>query len=176
MTEILFHADLDGRFAPACGRPTAGAMDYAGLLGAIDVLRAAAPASGAAPVVLLGGNWAGPDPLASQILSGGAAGARTLAALLARGRYDAIAIGHEELSLDAPLLDLVLPALARAGLPLVATNLICDARRPVCGAIKREILVRRPDSVVGVLAIISPSVISGIAPGRMAGLGLWIAA
>ena len=32
--------------------------------------------------------------------------------------------------------------------------------------------MRRPDAVVGVLAVVSPSVIAGIAPGRMAGLGL----
>lgn len=172
-TEILFHADLNGRFAPVCGQPAAVATDYAGLVATIDAQRAAAPAGGdAPPVVLLGGNWAGPDPLVGEILAGGAAGARTLAALVARGRYDAIAIGHEELSLDAAPLDELLPALARAGLPLIASNLSCDAPRPACAAYKREILVRRPSAVVGVLAVISPSVIAGIAPGRMAGLKL----
>jgi len=170
-TEILFHADLDGRLAPVCGQPATAALDYAGLLASIALQRAAARVD-APPVVLLGGNWAGPDPIATEILAGGVAGARTLAALLARGSYDAIAVGHEELSLPAAELDELLPALARAGLPLVATNLDCDARRPACAAIKREVLVRRPNAVVGVLAVISPSVIAGIAPGRMAGLGL----
>ena len=172
-TELLFHADLDGRFAPVCGQTPTVAIDYAGLLASIDARRAAALAGAAQPpVVLLGGNWAGPDPLASEILSDGAAGARTLAALLGRGQYDAIAVGHEELSLAPAVLDELLPVLARAGLPLVASNLICDARRPACAAIKRELLVRRPDAIVGVLAVVSPSVIAGIAPGRMAGLGL----
>jgi 2',3'-cyclic-nucleotide 2'-phosphodiesterase (5'-nucleotidase family) len=172
-TEILFHADLDGRFAPLCGQPLAAASDYAGLLASIDGRRAAALADGARPpVVLLGGNWAGPDPLITEILSGGAAGAHTVAGLLGRGQYDAIALGHEELSLAPALFDELLPVLARAGRPLVASNLTCDARRPACGAIKRDILVHRPDAVIGVLSVVSPSVIPGIAPGRMAGLGL----
>jgi 2',3'-cyclic-nucleotide 2'-phosphodiesterase (5'-nucleotidase family) len=169
--KILFSADLDGQFAPACGQTAA--PDFVGLLAGIDLERAAArDAEAPPPVVLLGGNWSGPDPLATEILASGAAGARTVAALLARARYDAIAIGHVELSLAPPLLDELLPALARAGLPLVATNLTCDARRPACAAIKRELLVRRSNAVVGVLAVISPSVIAGLAPGRMAGLGL----
>ena len=85
-TMILFHADLDGQFAPVCGQPPPVAISYAGLLASIDLQRAAAPVGDAPPpVVLLGGNWAGPDPLAFEILSGGAAGARTLAALLAAG-------------------------------------------------------------------------------------------
>ena len=172
-TEVLFHADLDGRLAPVCGQPPAAAIDYAGLLAGIDARRAAALASEVPPpVVLLGGNWAGPDPLAGEILSDGVAGARTLAALLGRGQYDAIAIGHEELSLAPAVLDQLLPVLARAGLPLVASNLTCDARRPACAAIRRELLVRRPNAIVGVLAVVSPSVIAGIAPGRMAGFGL----
>ncbi len=172
-TEILFHADLDGRFAPVCGQPPAAAIDYAGLLASLDVRRAAARSGDAPPpVVLLGGNWSGPDPLTDEILSGGLAGARLLAALLGRGQYDAVAVGHEELSLAPAVFDGLLPALARAGLPLVASNLTCDARRPACAAIKHEILVRRPNALVGVLAIVSPSVIAGIAPGRMAGLGL----
>ncbi len=171
--KILFHADLDGQFAPPCRQPAAAVRDFAGLLAGIDLRRADARDAGEPPpVVLLGGNWSGPDPLANQILASGLAGARTIAALLARAHYDAIALGHVELSLAPPLLDELLPALARAGLPLVATNLTCDARRPACAAIKREILVRRSNALVGVLAVISPSVIAGIAPGRLAGLGL----
>ncbi len=171
--KILFHADLDGQFASACGQPAAAVRDFAGLLAGIDLQRAGARDAGQPPpVVLLGGNWSGPDPLANEILASGVAGARTMAALLARAHYDAIALGHVELSFAPPLLDELLPALARAGLPLVATNLTCDARRPACAAIKHEILVRRSNAVVGVLAVISPSVIAGIAPGRLAGLGL----
>jgi 2',3'-cyclic-nucleotide 2'-phosphodiesterase (5'-nucleotidase family) len=168
---ILFHADLDGRFAaPACGKPARLAPDYAALVAALhDAAAAAARGGEPPPLAFLGGNWAGPDPFAAAVLT---SGAPALAALLARGGYDAIALGHDELSLDPATLDALLPGLAAARLPIVATNLTCDARRPACGAIRREILIRRPGTTIGVLATISPSVLAGIPPGRLAGFGL----
>ncbi|HVV48873.1 MAG TPA: 5'-nucleotidase C-terminal domain-containing protein [Polyangia bacterium] len=170
--EVLFEADLDGRFGGAsCGREGPGG--YAGLVATLAAHRRAAEPGAPSPLVLLGGNWAGPDPVAAAILAGGAAGARTMGALLALGHFDAIAIGHQELSLEPAILDELLPALARAGLPLLATNLACDARRPSCAAFKRELLVRRPGSVpIGILATISPSVRAEIAPGRLSGFTL----
>ncbi|HZL19561.1 MAG TPA: 5'-nucleotidase C-terminal domain-containing protein [Polyangia bacterium] len=172
--EILFHADLDGRFAsPACGKSARPSPDYAALVAALSDARAAAAARGEpTPVTLLGGNWAAPDPFAAAVLRSGVSGPRALAALLARGGYDAIAIGHDELSLDPATLDALLPGLAATGLPLLASNLTCDARRPACFAIRREILIRRPGTTIGVLATISPSVLAGIPAGRMAGFGL----
>jgi 2',3'-cyclic-nucleotide 2'-phosphodiesterase (5'-nucleotidase family) len=172
--EILFHADLDGRFAsPACGKTARPSPDYGALVAALNDARAAAAARGEpAPVTLLGGNWAAPDPFAAAVLAAGGSGPRALAALLARGGYDAIAVGHDELSLEPAALDALLPGLAAAGLPLVASNLTCDARRPACAAIRRELLIRRPGTTIGVLATISPSVLAGIPAGRMAGFGL----
>jgi 2',3'-cyclic-nucleotide 2'-phosphodiesterase (5'-nucleotidase family) len=171
--EILFHADLDGRFgSPTCGKAARPSPDYAALVAVLNDARAAAAARGEpAPVTLLGGNWAAPDPFAAAVLKAGS-GPRALAALLARGGYDAIAVGHDELSLDPATLDALLPGLAAAGLPLLASNLTCDARRPACAAMRRELVIRRPGATIGVLATISPSVLAGIPPGRMAGFGL----
>jgi 2',3'-cyclic-nucleotide 2'-phosphodiesterase (5'-nucleotidase family) len=172
--EILFHSDLDGRFAsPACGKTTRPSPDYGALVAVLNDARAAAAARGEpAPVTLLGGNWAAPDPFAAAVLAAGGSGPRALAALLARGGYDAIAVGHDELSLEPATLDALLPGLAAAGLPLLASNLTCDARRPACAAIRREYVIHRPGTTIGVLATISPSVLAGIPPGRMAGFGL----
>ncbi len=165
--EVLFHADLDGRFAsPACGKPGAPRPDYASVVAALNAART--PGT----IALLGGNWSGPDPFAAALLGPAARQAGALAAILADARYDAIAIGHDELALEDATLDALLPRLAAAGLPLLATNLTCDARRPACAALRRELLVRRGDRTIGILATISPSVLSGIPPGRMAGISL----
>ncbi|HVV17449.1 MAG TPA: 5'-nucleotidase C-terminal domain-containing protein [Polyangia bacterium] len=167
--DILFHADLDGRFAaPRCDEPGAAPPDEAAIAAALAAARLQAPAA----LSLLGGNWAGPDPFGAALLGPGAVHADALAALFARAGYDAIAVGHNELALDDATLDALLPRLAAAGLPLLATNLTCDARRPACAAVRRELLIRRGGQATGVLATISPSVLPGIPPGRLAGLGL----
>jgi 5'-nucleotidase / UDP-sugar diphosphatase len=172
--EILFHADLDGRFAtPVCGTHDVRLPTYAGLIAALEDGRSAATLRDEpAPIVLLGGNWAGPDSFAAGLRALSAGGANPLATLLKRGGYDAIALGHEELSLDPGTLDALVPALAAAGLPILASNLTCDARRPACAAVRHELLVRRPEATIGLLATISPSVLAGIPAGNMAGLGL----
>ncbi len=171
---ILFHADLNGRLAaPACGATGPASPDDAALVATLDGERAAAAARNEPPpLALLGGNWAGPDPFAAAIWDTGTGGPGALAALLPRGNYDAVAVGHEELSLEPATLDALLPRLAAAGLPLVASNLSCDARRPACAAVRREVLVRRGDAAIGVLAVISPSVKAGIPSGNLAGLDL----
>jgi 2',3'-cyclic-nucleotide 2'-phosphodiesterase (5'-nucleotidase family) len=172
--EVFFHADLDGRFAtPVCGTQSVRSPTYAGLVAALEDARAAAVARAEpSPLVLLGGNWAGPDSFATALREASTAGVNPLATLLKRAGYDAIALGHEELSLDPGTLDALLPALAATGLPILATNLTCDARRPACAAIRHEVLIRRPETTIGVLATISPSVTAGIPTGHMAGLGL----
>jgi hypothetical protein len=171
---VLFHADLDGRFAaPVCDKQRISSPTYAGLVAALADARAATVARAEpSPLVLLGGNWAGPDSFAAALREAPTTGANPLATLLKRPGYDAIALGHEELSLDPGTLDALLPALAAAGLPIVASNLTCDARRPVCAAIRHELLIRRPEATIGILATISPSVLAGIPAGHMAGLGL----
>lgn len=168
-TEILFHADLDGRFAsPTCGKPGPATPDLAAVVAALDAARARQPDA----VALLGGNWAGPDPFAAALLGPRAEHADALAAILARARYDAVALGHNDLALEDATLDALLPRLSAAGLPIVASNLTCDARRPACGAVRRDAIVRRGGQTIGVLAVISPSVLAGIPAGRVAGLGL----
>jgi 2',3'-cyclic-nucleotide 2'-phosphodiesterase (5'-nucleotidase family) len=172
--EILYHADLSGRFAtPACGKAGKEPPDYAALVAALADARAAASTRNEPPpLTILGGNWAGPDPFAATLLEQGKAGTRSLVALLARGAYDAIALGHDELSLEPAVLDTLLPEFAAAGLPILATNLTCDARRPACATIRHEVLVRRPGLTIGVLATISPSVAAGIPLGRLDGFAL----
>jgi len=172
--EILFHADLDGRFAsPSCGKPARPSPDYAALVAVFADARLASAARGEPPpLVFLGGNWAAPDPFAAAMLGSGASGTGSLAAVLARGGYDAIALGHDELSLEPATLDALLAELTTSGLTVLATNLTCDARRPACLAIRHELLIRRSGTAIGVLATISPSVLAGIPPGRMAGFSL----
>ncbi|MEO8212452.1 MAG: hypothetical protein ABI560_04635, partial [Myxococcales bacterium] len=144
---VLYHADLDGRFAePNCakvgaaaandGAPTSTSSDnptpsdYPRLLAVLAAARQEARAAGGLPpVVLLGGNLAGPELLGRGFLEtpassvgavaasgGGAVGGETgpqrLAALLARGGYDAVALGHHDLSLEAATLRAVVSALA----------------------------------------------------------------
>ncbi|HXJ21413.1 MAG TPA: 5'-nucleotidase C-terminal domain-containing protein [Polyangia bacterium] len=165
--EVLFHADLDGRFAsPGCGKPRAPRPDFASLVATLDGART--PGS----VAVLGGNWSGPDPFAAALIGPAASRAGGLAAILARAHYDAIAVGHEELALDDATLDALLPRLAAAGLPLIATNLTCDARRPACAAVRRDVMLRGSDRTIGILATISPSVLAGIPAGRLAGMSL----
>ncbi|HVY40037.1 MAG TPA: 5'-nucleotidase C-terminal domain-containing protein, partial [Polyangia bacterium] len=167
--EILFQADLDGRFAsPGCGKSGGEAPDEAAVAAALAGAQAQSPDA----LTLLGGNWASPDPFGAALLGPGGAHADVLAALFKRARVDALAVGHNELALEDGTLDALLPRLAAAGLPLLATNLTCDARRPACAAVRRELLIRRGGRTVGVLATISPSVLPGIPPGRLAGLGL----
>jgi len=167
--EIVFHADLDGRFAePTCGKPGRAPPDAAALVGALSAARTDAPDL----VALLGGNWAAPDPFGAALLGARGEHADALASILTRGHYDAIALGHNELALEDATLDALLSRLAAAGLPVLASNLTCDARRPACGAVRRELIVRRGGETIGVLATISPSVLAGIPAGRVAGLGL----
>ena len=75
--EILFHADLDGRFAaPTCGKPGPAPPDDAALVVALNAARS--PDA----LVLLGGNWAGPDPFGAALLGPHAEHAAALAEIL----------------------------------------------------------------------------------------------
>ncbi len=163
--ELLFHADLDGRFAsPSCGKAAPPAPDEGAIVATLTAARAQAPEA----VTVLGGNWAGPDPFGAALFGAGARHADLLADVLHRGQYDAVAVGHNELALDAATLDALLPRVASAGLPLIATNLSCDARRPACAVIRRDLLIRRGAETIGVLATISPSVLPGLPAERAA--------
>ena len=173
--EILFHADLDGRFAAhGCEREQSRAPDFARLVGALSTARAeAAEAPREAPVVLMGGNLVGPELVARGVFVRGAAGADALAALMAGARYDAVALGHHELSLAPEALVALVAGLAARGVPVVATNLTCDATRArLCQSIRRWVLVRRGRALIGVLATLSPSVLPGVNAPARAGLGL----
>jgi 2',3'-cyclic-nucleotide 2'-phosphodiesterase (5'-nucleotidase family) len=178
---LLYHADLDGRFArPACDGASAPGADYAGLVGLLTQARATARGASEpsdnrqpGPLTLLGGNLATPDLMGRTLLERGASGAATLAALLARGGYDAVALGHHDLSLEPPQLQQLLDALRARGLTVVATNLRCDgARGPVCATVAREVVIKRGSSSIGVLATISPSVLPGIPLAARRGLSL----
>ena len=175
--ELLFHADLDGRLAtPACaGTPPGGtAPTYAAVIGRLTALRAAAASSErAAPVALLGGNIAAPDLFGASLLERGRPGIDALAGILAPGHYDAIALGHHELSLDAAVLGQLVGAVRAQGMPVVATNLRCDGHtRGVCPTVQPDVLLKRGDLSVGVVATISPAVVPGIPPSAFKGLTL----
>jgi 2',3'-cyclic-nucleotide 2'-phosphodiesterase (5'-nucleotidase family) len=173
--EILFHADLDGRFAAhGCEREQSRAPGFARLVGALSAERAeAVEAPREAPLVLMGGNLVGPELVARGVFVRGAAGADALAALMAGARYDAVALGHHELSLAPEALVALVAGLAARGVPVVATNLTCDATRVrLCQSIRRWVLVPRGRAVIGVLATLSPSVLPGVNAPARAGLGL----
>jgi len=175
--ELLFHADLDGRLAtPACaGTPPGGAPPtYAALIGRLTALRAAATgAEATAPVTLLGGNFATPDLFGATLIERGREGIDALAGILAPAHYDAIALGHHELSLDKVSLGQLVTALQAQGTPVLATNLRCDSHaRGICPAVQPDVLLKRGDVPVGVVATISPAVIPGIPPSLLKGLTL----
>ncbi|HEX4508540.1 MAG TPA: hypothetical protein VH328_00600, partial [Burkholderiaceae bacterium] len=175
--ELLFHADLDGRLAtPACaGKPSGGAQpSYAALIGRLTALRSdATGAALPAPVALLGGNVATPDLFGASLLERGQDGVDKLADILGHGRYDAIALGHHELSLDSATLGQLVAALKARGMPVVATNLRCDGHvRGVCPAVQPDVLLKRGELAVGVVATISPAVVPGIPPATFRGLAL----
>jgi 2',3'-cyclic-nucleotide 2'-phosphodiesterase (5'-nucleotidase family) len=172
---IIYHADLEGRLAsPRCGHGRETPIDYAAVVGAIRIERERAPvADRLPPVVLLGGNQTAPGLFARSLLDGGDAGTRRLATLLARGSYDAVALGHQELSLAPAELFAFVRAATTAGLPVVTTNLRCSvARQALCSMTQPDLLVRRGTRVFGILATISPGVLPGIPPDRRQGLVL----
>lgn len=174
--ELLFHADLDGRLAtPACVGTSAhrAAPTYAALIGRLTALRDAAGADQSAPVALMGGNIAAPDLFGASLLERGPSGIEALAGILAQGRYDAIALGHHELSLDKVALGQLVAALKAAGMTVVATNLRCDGHaRGICPQVQPDVLTKRGTLSVGVVATISPAVLLGIPAGVWRGLTL----
>ncbi len=174
--EILFHADLDGRFAhPNCRiGQTEERPSYARLLGLLSELRTrAANDSQAAPVVLLGGNLAAPDLFGRTLLEQGNGGMGKLARLLGRGGYDAVALGHHDLSLDPSVLQNMVDAVTSHGLAVVVSNLRCDGERAsLCERTRRELVLRRGAETIGILATVSPSVVAGLATASRSGIQL----
>lgn len=175
--EVLFHADLDGRFAlPRCAGapPRDPSPSYGALIGRLDAARASAKAEGRPPpVALLGGNIATPDLFGASLLERGPQGTDAVANIVAHGRYDAVALGHHELALDAATLGRLVAALQARGTPVVATNLKCDGHvRGICPPVRLDVLLERGDLKVGVVATISPAVVPGIPAGAFRGLAL----
>ncbi len=161
---VVVHADFDGRFAaPSCdGRP-ARSPDYAAFVASVEKERAAS-------LVLLGGNFAAPA-LFARSLAAGEKGGGAVAALLGHARYDAVALGHQELSLEPRALQDLLRGLSTAGEPVVATNLRCaPARAATCALTKKEVVVVRGGARIGVVATLHPDVASAIAADRREGL------
>jgi len=175
--EILFHADVDGRLATVtCAGPPERepSPTYASLVGRLTALRAAASsAERPAPLALLGGNIATPDLFGASLIERGPAGIEALTAILAAGHYDAVALGHHDLSLNAGELGRLVSALNAAGMPVVLTNLRCDDRvRAPCPPVRRELLLEREGVAVGVVATVSPAVVPGIPAAVFKGLAL----
>ena len=96
-----------------------------------------------------------------------------LARLFARAGYDAAGLGHNELSLGPEVLPALLAALAKQGLPVVASNLHCeDVRRATCRELREDVLVERAGVRVGVLATMSRAVWAGLPVSSARGLSL----
>jgi 2',3'-cyclic-nucleotide 2'-phosphodiesterase (5'-nucleotidase family) len=174
--EVLFHADIGGNFAqPSCGPTRPAPPDFADLLAVIAGQRHRAEQAGRPrPLLLLGGNTVGPGLFARGLLEhDGAAGGELLAALLARAGYDAVGLGHGDLSLDRDRLELFVRALSARGIPVLAANLDCDpARIRLCAGIREEVIVERGDSRVAVTATVSPLVLGGLPRALRDGMAL----
>lgn len=172
--ELIYHGDLDGRFAqPDCLGGRGQAASYPRLVGLLGRARAAATTTGGAPVALLAGNLAAPDLLGLSLLEQGEPGIDRIGKLLARGGYDVVALGHHDLALEPSRLRGLVEALDGRGLPVVVSNLTCERERAaLCERTRRELLVRRGPVTVGILATISPSVTSGLPAESRAGLRL----
>ena len=174
--ELVYHADLEGQMAiPRCGEPSAEEPDYAAQVAVIRRIRQDAAERGApAPIVLLGGDQIAPDLFVRGILKrDGEAGAHDIVAALARAGYDAITLGNHELSLERDRLERFVDATARAGIPMVVSNLRCDAtRQAFCKHVRREVIVDRGGDKIGVLAVLSPRTLATIAKPQLVGLEL----
>jgi 2',3'-cyclic-nucleotide 2'-phosphodiesterase (5'-nucleotidase family) len=174
--EVLFHADLDGQLAaPDCddrqARTAAGGPDLARVAGLLRAARTDPP--GSPPITLLGGNLAGPALFGRALLGTGAGGgARLLAGLLARAGYDAVGLGHHDLSLPPPARAGLLAAIAARGIPVLLSNLHCPDRRGTCGLVSDGAIVQRGDQRIGVVAALSPLVLPGIPRASREGLVL----
>jgi 2',3'-cyclic-nucleotide 2'-phosphodiesterase (5'-nucleotidase family) len=172
---VYFHADLNGRLAPArCGALVpASAPDYADLVGTLRQARDDGPAT---TLALLGPNSIAPDPFVQQpFASDPQSAATSLARLFARAGYAAFALGSHDLGLDPAWAAAYARAMGAAGVPLVLSNLTCGADAPagraaLCQAARRRVLVDVGGQKVGVLAVISPRLAPGIEPSRRAGL------
>ncbi|MBI2377123.1 MAG: bifunctional metallophosphatase/5'-nucleotidase [Deltaproteobacteria bacterium] len=164
--ELVYHSDIEGRLAvPLCAKTGTAAPDFAALVGAIEAAREEARMSGGIePVVLLGGDEIGPDLFVRSMLKlDEMEGARRIATILKRASYDAVAIGNHDLELDLERLDRFAAALHEQKMPIVSTNLECDtSRNPFCAHLLRELVIERESVKIGVLAVLSPKIMTSI--------------
>jgi hypothetical protein len=173
--DVYFHADLDGQLAvPTCGKAAPAPPDYAALLGALVPARADATRPS---IALLGPNTIAPDLYARQLFADDAVrAAAAVAALFRPAGYAAFALGSRDLSSDPAWAAAFVDAMARAGTPLVLSNVSCTAaaspaRAAVCRAARPRLLVDVPGvGKVGVAATLSPRLGAGIEPSRREGL------
>jgi 2',3'-cyclic-nucleotide 2'-phosphodiesterase (5'-nucleotidase family) len=174
--EVVYHADLEGQMVvPSCGEPGVEPPDYAALVGAIEQVRRDAESRGAErPVVLLGGDQIAPDLFVRGILARDQdAGARDIAAALARAGYDAIAIGNHELSTERARFERFAVAATAAGMPLVLSNLRCDtSKQKFCRYVRSEVVVERAGQKIGILAVLSPRTLKTIDRQKLDGIEL----
>ncbi|MCX5741147.1 MAG: 5'-nucleotidase C-terminal domain-containing protein [Proteobacteria bacterium] len=174
--EIVYHADLEGQMAvPRCGEAGEEEPDYAAQVAVIRKLRQdATDRGGSVPITLLGGDQIAPDLFVRSILKrDGEAGARDLVAALVRAGYDAITLGNHELSTERDRLDRFVAATARAGIPIVVSNLRCDVtRQAFCKHVQREVMLVRGADKIGVLGVISPKTLATIAKTQLVGITL----
>jgi 2',3'-cyclic-nucleotide 2'-phosphodiesterase (5'-nucleotidase family) len=175
VVRVMFQADIDGRLAtPACGRGGGETANYAATVAAMAARRDRSEAAGEPkPILLLGGNFSAPDVFGRNLVEGDPAGVRLFADIIGRAGYEAAGLGHHELSLGRPHLDRLVGALQAGGLPIVATNLRCDpSRQALCAAMRTDVIIRRSGHDVGVLAVVEPAVMTGIAASHRKGLSV----
>ena len=177
--DVYFHADLNGRLArPSCDGTKPARADYAALLGALADAKAATTAGAPRPsLTLLGPNQLAPDLFTRQLFADDPARAASdLAALFARAGYGAFTLGSRDLAVDPAWLVRYARAMSDAGVPLVLSNVSCEAGAPADrGALCRLARSRALVDVagvgkVGVLAALSPRLADGIEASRRQGL------
>ncbi len=174
--EVIYHADLEGQMAiPQCGKAATEPPDYAALVATVNRLRKEAGERGAhAPIVLNGGDSIAPDLFVRGILKRDKeAGAKDVALALKQAGYDAIAIGNHELATDRDRFERFAAAVTDLGMPLVLSNLRCDAKvQPFCQYVRSEAIVERGGQKVGILAVLSPRTLSGVKGDNVKGIQL----
>lgn len=173
--EILFQGDLEGELArPRCAQGGRELADFAELVDRLARAREAAREQGEpAPITLLAGDPLAPDPFVASMLEADPAGGMDAAVeLLGRADYDAITLGPSTLALGVEPLGRFARAAAKAGMPIVLSNLAgCDARaQPLCAFLKPEIIVERGEHRIGVVAALSPRALRAVPPQALTGL------
>ncbi len=162
--DLIFAADLDGRFTPArCqGPPMDVGPGLAALAGAVALAREQAPTA----LAIGGAGLLGPGNVARFLLSD-AAGSGDAAALLRRAGIEIFAPGAAEFEMEPEGFLSYLRELGRLGPAPLVSNLKCEKDRSLCAALVPQQIVSRNGVRVGLLNVLSEDLPRRVGPGHL---------